>query len=102
VSDPKQQALASVRSVLSQLDALGDPGPKWTEDNGGWTTEARRVWLRTFAEMWDELLAGRTDFDHMARHLVRELDHWSVIGGPILEEASKLQRHLSELVSEPS
>jgi hypothetical protein len=98
MSDPRARALASVASVIRQLEDLGDPGAAWSEDNGGWTTEARTTWLRVFAGIRDQLLAEGTDFDRMARHLVRELDHWSVVGGPILEEAAQLQRHLRRLL----
>jgi hypothetical protein len=86
-----------------QLQALGEPGANWREENGGWTTtKAREVWLTCFSEVRDRLLAGDARFEHLAHHLVRELDHWGVIGGPIWEEAAELQGHLRKIWREAS
>jgi hypothetical protein len=72
MGDARQQALRRVESVLTQLQTLGEPGAKWREENGGWTTKAREVWLRCFSEVRDRVLAGDARFEHLAHHLVRE------------------------------
>jgi hypothetical protein len=95
--DARAKAITSVDSIIAQLDALGDPGAKWREDNGGWTTEARERSLKSFREIRARLLSGDTEFQGLGHHLIRWLDHGGVIGGPVLAEAARLQGLLREL-----
>jgi hypothetical protein len=73
----RRRAVDSVGSILAQLEAMDDPGPKWREANGGWTTESRAIWrncFRTFAIVcWLETsISNTSDTISLANSIITE------------------------------
>jgi hypothetical protein len=97
MADRRKQAIAAVDRVLVLLERQTDVDETWHEANGGWTVGTRDKWLQRFADLRTRLLADDADFEHESQHLVRELDHDGIVGGPVWDAAADLQSRLGTL-----
>ncbi len=88
------------QQVLDQLDRLiaqlAGPLPP-AERAAGWTDASRVAFLAAFARLREVLAAEPPQPLPRAASLTREMDHWGISGGRLLEEAAALSLALRRL-----
>ncbi len=87
-----------IRKIKRMINSLSNPLPP-SEIASGWTEESRHAMLNFFKDLYSQLMSDQFDLaEHASFHLVRGMDHWGIIEGDLLEEASEIQCDLHELL----
>ena len=87
-----------IRKIERVINSLSNPLPP-SEIANGWTEESRQAMLKFFKALHSQLMSGQVELaEHASFHLVRGMDHWGIIEGNLLKEASEIQCDLHELL----
>jgi hypothetical protein len=90
--DERRRIVAQLERLIARLK---DPLPA-AERAAGWTEQSRMAFLAAFERLRQELEAG-TVLPARPPSFGREMDHWGITGGRLLEDAAKLSLALRRL-----
>jgi hypothetical protein len=87
-----------IRKIEQLINNLSNPLPP-SEIANGWSEESRQAMLKFFKDLHFQLMSGQFKLaEHASFHLVRGMDHWGIIGGDLLKQASEIQSDLHEIL----
>lgn len=91
-ADERRRIVAQLDRLIAQLER---PLPA-AERAAGWTEQSRTAFLAAFERLRQALVAGTVPPPHPPS-IAREMDHWGITGGRLLEKAARLSLALRRL-----
>jgi hypothetical protein len=91
-ADERRRIVLQLQRLIAQLEG---PLPA-AERAAGWTEQSQKAFLAAFERLRGELEAGTIPPPH-APSIAREMDHWGITGGRLLEETARLSLALRRL-----
>lgn len=87
-----------IRKIEKLVNNLSHLLPQ-SEIANGLSEESRQAMLKFLKDLHSQLMSGQVKLtEHASFHLVREMDHWGIIEGDLLKQASEIQCDLHELL----
>ena len=90
--DERRRIVEQLERLIAQLEG---PLPA-AERRAGWTEQSRTAFLAAFEQLRQKLESGTLPPSHPPS-IAREMDHWGITGGRLLEQAARLSLALRRL-----
>jgi hypothetical protein len=91
-ADERRRIVLQLQRLIAQLEG---PLPV-VERAAGWTEQSQKAFLAAFERLPGELEAGAIP-PPRPPSIAREMDHWGITGGRLLEETARLSLALRRL-----
>ena len=92
-AEQPRQIIARLDHLIAQLEGTLPA----EEHAAGWTEQSRMAFLAFFERLRQSLEAGASAPRRPSPSIAREMDHWGITGGRLLEEAAEISLALRRL-----